>query len=103
MQLDDVTRRAIENARRNIGAQEAILFGSRARNEAGPDSDVDVCFLFLVFPEDPLELMFKLRRSIHETTDEALDILVYEQTTFDAKAALSHSFEHVIRTEGVAV
>lgn len=101
--MDDVTRKAIQRARQSLGAGEAILFGSRARNEANSDSAVDLCFLFPVLPEDPLELMLKLRRSIPETSDESLDILVYEKSTFEAKAAVGHTFEHVIRTEGVAV
>jgi predicted nucleotidyltransferase len=103
MQLDEVTRKAIEAARHKLGAGEVILFGSRARNEARPDSDVDLCFLFPSFSDDPLELMYQLRRSIHETSDEALDILVYEQAVFERKASQSHTFEHLIRTEGVAV
>ncbi len=103
MQLDAKTRKAIGKARQALGATEAILFGSRARDEAGQDSDVDLCFLFASFNENPLELMYQLRRNIHEDCDVALDILVYEQVFFEARARQTNSFEYMIRTEGVAV
>ncbi len=103
MQLGETTKKAIDNARIAAGATEAILFGSRARNDSGPDSDVDLCFLFPFFPADPLELMFLLRRTIHQTTNDALDIIVYEQSIFESKAAHAHTFEHRVRVEGISV
>lgn len=103
MQLDDMTKQAIQAARVAFGAQQVLLFGSRSRDEATNESDVDLCFLFQQFSQDPMELMYQIRRMIHASTDEALDILVYEQGAFESKAKLSNSFEHSIRAEGVAV
>ncbi|HUX41753.1 MAG TPA: nucleotidyltransferase domain-containing protein [Rectinemataceae bacterium] len=101
MQLDPATRRAIEKTRTEVGASEAILFGSRARGEAANDSDADLCFIFRTFPDDPFELIYRIRRSIHAEVSAALDVLVYEQSVFERCASRRNSFESVIKNEGV--
>jgi predicted nucleotidyltransferase len=48
-QLTDAERAALVDLARTLrercGAREVILFGSRARGDAGPDSDIDVLCL----------------------------------------------------------
>ena len=45
--------------------ERVVLFGSRARNDAGPNSDYDIA----VFIKDPGELWDELGKLAHITTD----------------------------------
>ena len=103
MQVDEKTLHAIVTTRIKFSAEKAFVFGSRARGQADFDSDTDICFIFAAFPEDPMELMFHLRRSIHSITDEPIDILVFESEVFERKALEGSSLEYTILVEGVAV
>ena len=42
--IDDVIRGIVGAARRGLRLQRVILFGSRARHDARPDSDIDLAF-----------------------------------------------------------
>jgi predicted nucleotidyltransferase len=42
--VDDVVREIVRAAQRGLRLQRMILFGSRARHGARPDSDIDVAF-----------------------------------------------------------
>ena len=42
--IDEVVRQIVRTAQRSLALKRAILFGSRARNDARPDSDVDLAF-----------------------------------------------------------
>jgi predicted nucleotidyltransferase len=42
--VDDVVREIIRAAQRGLRLQRVILFGSRARHDARPDSDIDLAF-----------------------------------------------------------
>jgi predicted nucleotidyltransferase len=60
------------------------LFGSEARGESGPDSDLD--FLVVVpddAPKDQLRGAYSLLRDIRE----AVDVIPWRQTDFDGRAA----------------
>ena len=68
--LTDVERRAIEEVARRLKAElpvtRVILFGSKARGDARPDSDVDL----LVLTSDPVTR--KLRREIRDRLYESV-------------------------------
>lgn len=42
--VDDVVREIVAAAARSLDLKRAILFGSRARADARPDSDIDLAF-----------------------------------------------------------
>jgi predicted nucleotidyltransferase len=42
--VDDVVREIVRAAQRSLRLQRVILFGSRARSDARPDSDIDLAF-----------------------------------------------------------
>jgi predicted nucleotidyltransferase len=42
--IDDVVREIVAAAARSLALKRAILFGSRARVDARPDSDIDLAF-----------------------------------------------------------
>ena len=61
------------------------LFGSTARGESGPDSDLD---FLVVLPDDaPQEQLRGGARSVLQDIREAIDVIPWRQTDFDGRAA----------------
>ncbi len=58
--LRDALRRFLEGARELVAFQEALLFGSRARGDARPDSDVDVALIAYGLRDDVYDLSMRL-------------------------------------------
>lgn len=75
-----------------------VLFGSRARGDAQPDSDYDIA----VFIADPGELWDELGKLAHITTDilndtgAVVSAKPFPASTYDDRSPLMHE----IRTEG---
>lgn len=64
-------------ARENRGEAAAYLFGSVARREAGPDSDVDVAVLFAEDPPRTLEgLHLDLERELERLLGHPVQLVV---------------------------
>jgi predicted nucleotidyltransferase len=91
-----------EIVRRLVAAYEPeciYLFGSRARGDAGPDSDYD---LLVVVPDDaPPER--RRSRLAYETLwgiRAAADVLVRSREEFDSRLHLRASLPSVVRDEG---
>jgi uncharacterized protein (DUF433 family) len=81
---------------------QVILFGSRARGEAGPDSDID---LLVVLDDDapPAKLgwrsAFEARKDFHQ----AVDIVPCRRRWFEAKREVVGSLAHMAAEDGVVV
>jgi predicted nucleotidyltransferase len=75
------------------------LFGSKARGDAGPDSDYDV----LVLVEHPTEPLYRLSqrgfRALRGIA-AAVDVVVWDRATFDARLHLPASFPATVVREG---
>ncbi len=60
---------------KKAGVLKSALFGSFARNEAGPESDVD---LLVEFPEDKTMLdLIELQDNLESALGEKVDIVTY--------------------------
>jgi uncharacterized protein len=61
----DLVEMVVDHIAGPFGAQRIILFGSYARDEAGPDSDVD---LLIVLPEAPdkRQTAIAIRRALND-------------------------------------
>jgi predicted nucleotidyltransferase len=84
-------------------ASKIILFGSMARGEETPDSDIDLCVLTPIQDRRPLDISIELRQKLWGVKKMPLDILTYNQERFDHQASRPRSFENLISTEGVTV
>ena len=75
------------------------LFGSKARGDAGPDSDYD---LMIVVPDDtPLEgRRSRLAYQALRGTRTAADVLVWTRAAFDSRLHLAASLPATIVREG---
>jgi len=83
-------------------ASKIILFGSLARGEENPDSDIDLCVLTPITDRRPIDISIELRRKLF-SFNNPLDILTYNQDRFAEHATQQTSFAHVISKEGVVV
>ncbi len=80
--IDAITRRLIDFYQ----PVRIYLFGSAARGDSGPDSDLDFC---VVLPDDAPESLYR-DRSIHKRfwgLQAAVDVVRLPCSDFDARAA----------------
>ena len=91
-----------EIVRRLVAAYEPeriYLFGSKARGDAGPDSDYN---LMVVVPDDapPVRRRSRLAYEALRGTGRAADILVYTRSSFDSRLHVRASLPATIVSEG---
>ncbi len=79
--------------------ERVYLFGSRARGEAGPDSDYD---LLLVVPDDapPERRRARLAYQVLRGTGVAADVLVWTKRAFDERLGVITSLPATVAREG---
>jgi predicted nucleotidyltransferase len=82
--------------------QRVTLFGSAARGEAGPDSDIDL--LVILDDDAPREKLtlaagYESRRSFRC----AADVIPVRQSTFEAKSRIVGTLSHAAEAEGIVV
>lgn len=80
-----------------------ILFGSHARGEDGPGSDIDICVLTWVKDKHPIDLIADFKSRVRSVRTMPLDLLAYNQEHFYTVAERPTSFEHEIAKEGVLI
>jgi len=80
-----------------------ILFGSHARGEETPESDIDLCVLTSVKDRHPIDLIVDFRTKLYGVKKKPMDLLAYNQDHFYNSASRASSFEHEIATEGVLI
>ena len=93
--LGEIVRRLIESYQ----PERIYLFGSKARGDAGPDSDYDL--MVIVPDEAPVEL--KRSRLAYEKlwgTGTAADVLVWTKSYFESRLHLRASLAAAIAREG---
>ena len=91
-----------EVVRRLVAVYEpelVYLFGSRARGDAGPDSDYD---LLLVVPDTapPERRRSRLAYETLWSTGTAADVLVWTRERFDSRLSLQASLPATVLREG---
>lgn len=97
--MDSIVDRIIPVIAREIKPQKIILFGSRARGDAGKDSDVD---LLIVYDGDISKREVKLK--IHRLffpRDFSMDIFVLNSKEFERQKKIVSTVGRVASLEGV--
>lgn len=81
-----------------VHPQKVILFGSWARGDQGPQSDIDL----MVIQETPLprHQRYAQIRRLFWGLGLAMDILVYTPEEFDLYRSVPGSLTHTVTTEG---
>jgi len=80
-----------------------ILFGSYARGEETPDSDIDLCVLTPVKDRRPLDVGIELRIKLVDIQETALDLVPFNQDEFSARAKCHGTFQNDIMKHGVVL
>jgi predicted nucleotidyltransferase len=84
-----------------------ILFGSYARGEETPGSDIDICVLTPVEDDDDgqrlTDITVSLRIKLIDIRERPLDLLTFNQDEFSASVARQRSFQRHIMEHGVVL
>ena len=86
MSRDETLQELVRRLAEFYHPERIYLFGSAARGEDGPDSDLDLC---VVLPDDAPESLYR-DRSIHgrfRGLQAAVDVVRLPCSDFDARAA----------------
>jgi predicted nucleotidyltransferase len=93
--LAEITRRLAES----YAPERIYLFGSKARGDAGPDSDFD---LMVIVPDDapPERRRSRLAYEAIWTTGVAADVLVLTRSQFESRLHVKASLPATVAREG---
>jgi len=78
-----------------------FLFGSYAKGEETPDSDIDLCVLTPVKDRRPKDITVDLRMKLWDVQTMPLDLFTFNQEDFFSSAQRPTSFQHDIVENGV--
>ena len=101
--MNTTLREAIQSIKKQFPVTEVYVFGSYARGEEKPDSDVDVLVVCSETPDDLFDLAFRVRQHLHERIDHAVDVIVTTSEEFEKRRAQPWTVEYTARFEGIAV
>jgi excisionase family DNA binding protein len=96
---DPVLREIVARLVEALHPARIYLFGSRARGDAGSDSDYDI----VVLVERPAERRYRLSQVGYRAlrgVPAAVDVVVWDRATFDARLNLEASFPATVVREG---
>jgi predicted nucleotidyltransferase len=96
---EPLLREVVDRLVTALHPQRIYLFGSQARGDAGPDSDYDI----LVLVERPTEPRYRLSQRgflALRGVPAAVDVVVWDRETFDARLHLPASFPATVVREG---
>lgn len=98
----EVPRRLLDGVVRTFDPIEVYLFGSQARGDATPESDID---LYVVLDDDRLETINR-SRAIGEArrgSPEAVDIVLATQTSHQRFNETPGAMARLVALEGVRI
>ena len=80
-----------------------ILFGSYARGEETPDSDLDLCVITPVENRHPIDITVDFRARLYGVKTMPLDLITCNEDNFSYRAAYAGTLEHEVAEYGVTV
>lgn len=92
--IDSITAQLIEKYK----PEKIILFGSAARGDAAPDSDVDLLIIKIDTPPFSADRIMEVSSLIER--DVPVDFLVYRPEEFEKRISLGDPFIGLILKEG---
>lgn len=98
-QIEEMVRSALLAHRGTLEGVEAFLFGSYARGEAKPDSDLDILVVEEVAPRDVVHETWAIRE--HLTDQKCIDLLVVGKRSFEGGKTVRGSVFNDVVKEGV--
>ena len=101
MDIQEALDKIVETLEREYDPEKVIVFGSHARGEAGPESDID---LFIIKQSDKREVE-RIREvsRLLRPRPASLDILVKTPEEIEHRLAIGDSFVNEVMREGRVV
>ena len=94
---------SIQSIKSAFPVSDVYVFGSYARGDQRPDSDIDLLIVCSETPRDLFELAYEIRKHLHARVDLALDVMVTTDDEFEKRRFQPWTVEYTARTEGIAV
>jgi uncharacterized protein len=101
--MDAELREAIGSIKTAFPVSDVYVFGSYARGDERPDSDIDVLVVCTDAPQDLFDLTYQIRKHLHERINLALDVIVTTDHEFDKRGSQPWTVEYTAKVEGIAV
>ncbi|MDA3949811.1 MAG: nucleotidyltransferase domain-containing protein [Spirochaeta sp.] len=101
--METGVREAIRSIKSAFPVSNVYVFGSYARGEERPDSDIDVLVVCTEMPPDLFDLTYQIRKHLHERVDIALDVMVTTDHEFEKRGSQPWTVEYTAKSEGIAV
>ena len=98
MQDEEIIQTIVSRIAETIHPQKIILFGSWARGERGPHSDIDI--LVIQESSQPRPQRYAQVRRLFWGMGLAMDILVYTPEEFERYQSVPGSFTYTVAQEG---
>jgi len=92
-----------EKVREHFPAAEVRLFGSRARGDASPESDLDVCVILDKLDRDARDLISHIAWEVGYENDVVMATIKYERNVFMNRPRSASPLVKTILREGVLV
>ena len=102
METQNLSMEAKKNIDRLIRVyhpKKIIVFGSFARGEMHPDSDLDLCIIKDNLPASGVDRKFEIYRLLTDR-DIPIDLVVYQPDEFETRLRLGDPFIKTILSEG---
>jgi len=98
MKDEEIIQTIVSRIAETIHPQKIILFGSWARGERGPHSDIDI--LVIEESSQPRPQRYAQVRRLFWGMGLPMDILVYTPEEFERYQSVPGSFTHTVAQEG---
>jgi len=99
LEKDDYLRRTVESLIQHFKPVEIYLFGSKARGEAGPNSDYDLLVVVETkVPREHRNRFLDLRVKLGLT--QAIDVVIFTRKGFESRLEVSTSLPSTVIEEG---
>lgn len=101
--MESGLREAIQSMKDAFPISDVYVFGSYARGDQRPESDIDLLVVCSESPRDFFDLAYEIRKYLHERIDLALDVMVTTGPAFEKRRSQPWTVEYTAHCEGLAV
>ena len=101
--MEATLRDSIQSIQDVFPVSEVNVFGSYARGDERPDSDIDLLVVCSETSRDLFELTYETRKYLHDRIDLALDVMLTTESECEKRRSQPWTLEYTARAEGVTV
>lgn len=96
-------RESIRSIKNAFPVSDVYVFGSYARGDQEPDSDIDLLVVCSETSQDLFDLTYEIRTYLHERIDMAIDVMTTTDSEFEKRRSQPWTIEHTALSEGIVV